>query len=160
MKIPGEANFGEQWILDKRKTKNPVDPYRPYGFFLEKERTLSGKVQEVITVFLTNRECRFRCLMCDLWKNTTDKPVPVGAIPAQIEYALEKLPPAKHLKLYNSANFFDPVCVPAEDYQRIAALAGKFDTLIVENHPKLTGERINQVLSRLFWFEIVQSQED
>ena len=33
-------------------------------------------------VFLTNRECPFRCVMCDLWMNTLDETVPRGAIAA------------------------------------------------------------------------------
>src|SRR5207247_1733378 len=33
----------------------------------------------------------WRCVMCDLWKNTLTETVPVGAIPAQIDYALSEL---------------------------------------------------------------------
>ena len=92
------------------------------------------------TLFLTNRECPFRCLMCDLWKHTLEETVPVGAIPAQIDFALERLPPAKHIKLYNSGNFFDPQAIPREDYAEIARRVRSFDTLIVENHPRLCGD--------------------
>jgi radical SAM enzyme (TIGR01210 family) len=111
---------------------------------VEKERTLSGKVEEVITIFLTNRECRYACLMCDLWENTTDTTVPTGAIPRQIEWVLGQLPAAKHIKLYNSANFFDPGSIPTDDYDQIATLLEPFETVIVENHPLLTGERCIQ----------------
>jgi radical SAM enzyme (TIGR01210 family) len=65
-----------------------VDPRRPYAFALEQERAASGAVVSVATVFLTNRECPWRCLMCDLWRNTMIEAVPPGAIPAQIDYAL------------------------------------------------------------------------
>ncbi len=82
--------------------------------------------------------------MCDLWKNTTDQPVPAGAIPGQIEWALGQLPGAKHIKLYNSANFFDPGAIPPADYPGIAELVKSFDSVIVENHPLLTGERCLQ----------------
>ena len=104
-KLSFEIN--DSWILCKRGKKNKVDPFKPYAYFVEKERTASGLIENTATIFLTNSECPFRCLMCDLWKNTTDKPVPVGAIPKQIEWTLNKLPQAKHLKLYNSGNFFD-----------------------------------------------------
>jgi len=131
----------DQWIRNLRGKKNRVDPLRPTHFLIEKERTLRGTIEDVITIFLTNKECGFSCLMCDLWKNTTDRPVPAGAIPTQIEWALEQLPAARHLKLYNSASFFDPGAIPPADYPGIAALVKSFETVIVENHPLLTGER-------------------
>ena len=80
----------------------------------------AGCVEDVATLFLTNRECPFRCLMCDLWRNTTDTRVPPGAIPQQIDYALARLPAARHIKLYNSGNFFDHQAIPPEDYAAIA----------------------------------------
>ena len=136
---PFETN--DSWILDLRGEKNKVDPLKPYNFNSELERTRSGHIKKVTTIFLTNRECPFRCLMCDLWKNTTDTPVPVGAIPAQIRWALTKLPPSKHLKLYNNGNFFDKQAIPAEDYTEIAQLVASFESLIVECHPRLIDER-------------------
>jgi hypothetical protein len=111
---------------------------------VEYERTNRGAIEEVMTLFLTNRECGFTCLMCDLWKNTTDVTVPEGAIPKQIEWALERWPETRHIKLYNSANFFDPGAVPPSDYARIADLLRPFETVVVENHPLLTGERVFQ----------------
>ena len=100
----------------------------------------AGGVEPVATVFLTNKECPFRCVMCDLWRNTLTETVPVGAIPAQIDHALLQLPPAKQLKLYNSGSFFDPHAIPPQDYGAIAERANRFDRLIVENHPALTGD--------------------
>ena len=91
----------DQQIVEARPKKADVDPFRPYAFHLEKERGTGGDLDPVATLFLTNRECPFRCTMCDLWKNTTDQTVPLGAIPAQIDYALSRLPQAKHIKLYN-----------------------------------------------------------
>lgn len=79
--------------------------------------------------------------MCDLWKHTTDVRVPLGAIPEQIDYALARLPTAKHIKLYNSGNFFDPQAIPSDDYQAIAQRLQSFQTVIVENHPKLCSDR-------------------
>jgi len=89
----------DTWILQARPPRNSVDPMRPYLFFAEEERSAAGEIVPVNTVFLTNRECPWRCLMCDLWKNTLSETVPLGAIPAQIEYALERLPNARHVKL-------------------------------------------------------------
>ncbi|MCD6544121.1 MAG: hypothetical protein J7K34_06395 [Flavobacteriaceae bacterium] len=136
-----EGFINNKWIVSNREKKNIVDPRRPYGFLVEKERTASGIIEDTAIIFLTNSECPFRCLMCDLWKNTTDKPVPVGAIPDQIEWALAQLPKVKHLKLYNSGSFFDEAAIPEADYKRIASLLDEFDTIVVESHPKLINDK-------------------
>jgi radical SAM enzyme (TIGR01210 family) len=81
--------------------------------------------------------------MCDLWKNTTNSTVPPGAIPQQIDFALKRLPSVKHIKLYNSGNFFDQKAIPQGDFEQIASQLTNFETVLVENHPKLMG---NQVL--------------
>lgn len=128
-------------ILGHRGPKNEVDDFRPYHFLTEPEYSATGVVEDVATIFLTNRECPFRCLMCDLWKNTTDESVPPGAIPAQIRFALEQLAPASHVKLYNSGNFFDAKAILPEDMAEIADLVSDFRTVIVENHPALCNER-------------------
>jgi radical SAM enzyme (TIGR01210 family) len=127
-------------IVAARPAKNAVDPYRPYLFFVEQETTAAGSVDDVATIFLVNRECPWRCLMCDLWKNTTDRSVPQGAVPSQIEYALARLPPAQHVKLYNSGNFFDARAVAPSDHAAIAGRVGHFRSVIVENHPSLCGQ--------------------
>lgn len=129
----------EAEIIAARPARNVLDPWRPYAFLTEPECTAAGSVEDVATLFLTNRECPFRCLMCDLWKNTLEERVPPGAIPAQIDYALERLPTASHIKLYNSANFFDPQAIPREDWPAIATRVRNFRTVIVENHPRLCG---------------------
>jgi len=106
---------------------------------VEEECSATGEVVPVATIFLTNRECPWRCVMCDLWKNTLMRPVPLGSIPRQIAYALERLPPARQVKLYNSGSFFDDQAIPREDYPAIAALVSHFDRTIVECHPSLVG---------------------
>jgi radical SAM enzyme (TIGR01210 family) len=126
-------------IIAARPAKNAVDPRVPYAFFVEPEHSAAGTVDDVATLFLTNRECPFHCLYCDLWKNTTDERVPVGAIPAQIDHALSRLSPARHIKLYNSGNFFDAQAIPPEDHRAIAERVARFETVIVENHPLLCG---------------------
>ena len=131
----------DKWIVSSRGKKNSVDPQRPYAWLVEKERSRSGEVEDTAIIFLTNQECPYHCLMCDLWKNTTDRPVPVGSIPDQIEWALKQMPYARHLKLYNSGSFFDEGAIPEADYQRIASLVSGFDTVIVESHAKLINEK-------------------
>jgi hypothetical protein len=124
-------------IVAARPARQAVDPWRPYAFLVEPEHSAAGRVEDVATIFLTNRECPFKCLMCDLWRNTTETTVPVGAIPAQIDYALARLPAARHVKLYNSGNFFDRQAIPPADYGAIIERVRGFETVIVENHPKL-----------------------
>ena len=131
-------------ILAARGARNVVDPWRPYHFLNEPEFSANGIVEVVSTIFLTNRECPFRCLMCDLWKNTTKEIVPLGAIPGQIDFALSRLLPAKHVKLYNSGNFFDPKAIPSTDLPNIANRIRHFQTVIIENHPRLCDARCGE----------------
>ncbi len=130
----------EKWILSNRGSKNPVDPLKPYAWLVEKERTASGMLEDTATIFLTNRECPYKCLMCDLWKNTTDETSLPGTIPDQIEWALNQMPYAKHLKLYNSGSFFDRKAIPVSDYRKIADIVSHFETVIVEAHARLIGK--------------------
>ena len=136
-------------VLAARPPKEPVDPHRPYALVVEDERTAEGTVEPVATLFLTNRECPFRCTMCDLWRHTLDDPTPLGAIPAQIEFALQALPTAAHIKLYNSGNFFDRQAIPVEDHAAIAQLVRPFRTVIVECHPRLCGDEVLRFRDRL-----------
>ncbi len=78
--------------------------------------------------------------MCDLWESTLDSTVPVGSIPAQIDYALRHLEPARQIKLYNAGNFFDRRAIPEEDFPEIAARVRSFERVIVESHPSLVGD--------------------
>lgn len=102
-----------------------------------------GGQASILTVFLTNRECPWRCLMCDLWRHTLPETVPRGAIPEQVEKSLiaDRLAkpgePAQWLKLYNAGSFFDPRAIPTEDLPRLARQAGAFRRLVVECHPSL-----------------------
>jgi len=147
---PANASGLDAWITGQRPARNPVNPWQPYSFFTEDERSRDGEIVSVNTVFLTNRECPWRCLMCDLWKNTLAETVPAGSIPAQIEYALARLPESRHIKLYNSGSFFDPQAIPPADYPAIAALLARFEHVVVESHPALIGEnclRFREMLS-------------
>jgi hypothetical protein len=130
----------DRWILARRGPRNRVDPARAVGALLETEPNEDGRPEPVATVFLANRECPWRCLMCDLWKNTTEESVAAGAVVAQIRKALEDLPPARRIKLYNAGSFFDRAAIPPADYPGIAGLVADFDRVIVESHPALVGE--------------------
>ncbi len=147
--MPAWPSFSDAEILAARPPRRPVDPWRPYAFLTEPECQPDGRVEEVATLFLTNRECPFRCLMCDLWRHTTEATVPAGAIPAQIDHALARLPPTRHVKLYNSGNFFDRRAIPPADHAAIADRVQGFATVIVENHPRLCGEAVLRFRDRL-----------
>ena len=137
---PESAAERDRWIVARRGERAELDPRHPWAFFVEEERSKDGEVVPVATVFLTNRECPWRCLMCDLWKNTLAESASSGAIPEQIDYALARLPAARQIKLYNSGSFFDARAIPAEDYPAIAERVRSFERVIVENHPALVGE--------------------
>lgn len=147
------GNFSSPWIASVRPERNAVDPARPYAFVSERERAANGEIVDVATVFLTNRECAWKCLMCDLWKNTTRDSVPVGAIPRQIDLALDELGARggdhRQIKLYNSGSLFDPRAIPVADHPRIAEQVRRFERVIVECHPALINERVIEFRDRL-----------
>jgi radical SAM enzyme (TIGR01210 family) len=131
-----------RWILDQRPPRNELDAFKPHAFFLEKERGICGNILNTAVILLTNRECPWRCLMCDLWKNTLTHSVPRGAIPAQIQFALAQLGSSpEQVKLYNSGSFFDSAAIPILDYPAIADALSGVRTVIVESHPRLVGAR-------------------
>ena len=137
---PEQPAERDRWILARRPERASLDAMRPYAFFAEEECSQDGRVIPGAAVFLTNRECPWRCVMCDLWKNTLTESVPIGAIPAQIDFALARLPGTRQIKLYNSGSFFDPRAIPVEDFPTIADRVKSFERVIVESHPALLGE--------------------
>jgi archaeosine synthase beta-subunit len=136
---PLEAARRDRWILERRGIRNALDPRRPHSQVHEIEPDESLRPVPISTIFLTNRECPWRCLMCDLWRNTLTEPVARGAIAEQISYALGRLPPARWVKLYNSGSFFDAKAIPPEDFPAIAEAVSGFERVIVESHPALVG---------------------
>jgi radical SAM enzyme (TIGR01210 family) len=132
-----------RWIVSQRPRRNRLDPFKPHGFFLEVERSSSGEILNSAVVLLTNKECPWRCLMCDLWKNTLTHSVPRGAIPKQIQFALEQLgTQPEQLKLYNSGSFFDSAAIPVADYPAIAEAASGAKQVVVESHPRLISKKV------------------
>ena len=144
-------------ILAARGPRADVDPFRPVGLFREQELGRARAVIDTATILLANKECPFRCLHCDLWQHTTVFRVPAGAIPRQIDQALLELWPdenpvcasGRQIKLYNSGNFFDIQAIPPEDYGEIISRVRGFDTVIVENHPKLCSSVCGDFQARL-----------
>ncbi|MCY3966761.1 MAG: radical SAM protein [Acidobacteria bacterium] len=134
------------------------DPWRSQGVTVELERGRDGELRPWATVFLTGAECPFTCVFCDLWRYTTPRPTPEGALPAQLRAALEDLPGlldeaglerCDRLKLYNASNFFEPRAVPEADLEPIARLADAFERVVVECHPRLVDGRVRRFGDRL-----------
>jgi len=141
---PGAPKRSTAWIRSLRGPKPHLDPWQPAGAEVEWERDRDGEVVPVGTAFLTNRECPFTCLMCDLWQYTTDESVPAGAVDRQVEAALVQLPDVRQLKLYNAGNFFDDRAIAPGDRDAIARRLGALDVAVLENHPKLVDERVRR----------------
>lgn len=130
------------WILAHRPARLAVDPFQPHGYFVEQERDATGALVDSGVILLTNKECPWHCLMCDLWRHTLTETVPPGAIPRQIEYAFAHFNRRPlQVKLYNSGSFFDPAAIPLADYPGIARLLTDVRHVIVESHPRLIGEK-------------------
>ena len=146
----------DRFVLDRRGPRPVHDPWQYQGVIVEEERAADGTRDRIATVFLTGRECPWRCAMCDLWRYTTETDTPRGAIAAQIRRAIASHAVTgaadgtpRHLKLYNAGSFFDPRAVPAADYPEIAAASAGFARVIVESHPSLIGPRVDQWLVQL-----------
>ncbi|MEY2407675.1 MAG: archaeosine synthase beta-subunit [Verrucomicrobiota bacterium] len=139
-RYPESSIARDQWVLARRPGRHALDPRKPHAYFLEEEPDATGRLVSCGTIFLTNRECPWRCVMCDLWRNTLTESVPVGAIPAQIDFALGKLGLPGQIKLYNSGSFFDPRAIPPEDHAAIALQVRRFNRVIVECHPAFVGQ--------------------
>jgi len=146
---PPQASQRNRWVTDLRRPPNPLNPQLPYSFLSEQEPDADGTIVTVSTIFLTNRQCPWKCVMCDLWQNALPESVPPGAIPAQIDHALAQLPPANHIKLYNAGSFFDPRAIPPSDYGAIADRTRLFDRVIIESHPALIAARCDAFIDLL-----------
>jgi len=146
---PSAPQEQTSWIVARRPERNVHDVRKPYHAMLEQEIGPDGILWDVATLFLVNRECPFRCLMCDLWKNTTREPVTAEDIVAQVEAGLAQTGPGRAVKLYNSGSWFDPSAVPIEAYEPVARLVAGFERVIVESHCAFLGERAEHFLMLL-----------
>jgi radical SAM enzyme (TIGR01210 family) len=149
---PAGASARDRFVLERRRPRPLHDPWQHQGVVVEDERTAAGTPARVATVFLTGRECPWRCAMCDLWRFTTVADTPSGAIPKQVAAAVTAMDEEQRptvIKLYNAANFFDPRAVPIEDYDGIARLLAGFSRVVVESHPALIGPRVDRLLDAL-----------
>lgn len=148
---PRTAVGRDQVVLSRRGDRTPHDPWRAHAALVEEEPAADGSLAPVATIFLTGRECPWRCAMCDLWRNTTAEDTPAGAIPVQIAAALKdthsRFP--RTVKLYNAGSFFDPRAVPEADYDSIALQLQGLDRVIVESHPALVGPRVDAFMQSL-----------
>jgi radical SAM enzyme (TIGR01210 family) len=144
----------DRFILERRGARKPQHPWRYQDLAVEDELTSSGGLAPTATVFLTGRECAWRCVMCDLWQYTTTENTPRGAIPAQIVDARRVLAmqgrPVSQMKLYNASNFFDPRAVPPGDYGAIATALAELDLVVVESHPALIGHQVDRFFDALY----------
>jgi len=143
---PTTAIARDRFVVERRGSRPQHDPWRYQGVLVEDERSPDGEVVSIATIFLTGRECPWRCAMCDLWKYTTITDTPPGAITSQLNAARESLTdrPVAGVKLYNAGNFFDPRAVPESDYEGIAAALAGLSRVIVESHPALVGPRVDR----------------
>lgn len=120
---------------------------------VESERAADGRVVATLTAFLTNRECPWRCVYCDLWKHALPESVAPGDVPAQLRKVLsEPVVQGGHveqIKLYNAGSFFDPRAIPDSDDAPVVDLVRGFRRVIVESHPALVGARCWRLRDRL-----------
>jgi radical SAM enzyme (TIGR01210 family) len=143
---PPDAAGRDRFVLARRPSRPDHDPWRHQGVLLEEERSERGDVVRSATIFLTGRECPWRCVMCDLWKHTLAVDTPRGALARQIDGARGEMgaPLPSQVKLYNAGSFFDPRAVPEDDYGDLADAVGGFGRVIVESHPRLVGPRLRR----------------
>jgi radical SAM enzyme (TIGR01210 family) len=151
---PSAPTARDRFVVERRGAREVRDPGRHQGVIVEDERAADGSIARVATVFLTGRECPWRCVMCDLWRYTIEEDTPAGAIPAQVAAARQALREQQGravsvMKLYNAGSFFDPRAVPESDCDDIAAQLVGLDRVIVESHPALIGPRVDRFLDAL-----------
>jgi archaeosine synthase beta-subunit len=156
---PTERAARDRFVLERRGPRRLVDPWAPPRVAVDPEPDGAGGVVDVATLFLSGRECPWRCVMCDLWRDTVETDTPPGAIPHQIRSALAPQAGLRagprfgtgptNLKLYNAGSFFDPRAVPPQDDSAIADAIADAQRVTVESHPRLVGDRTWRFRDRL-----------
>ena len=150
---PAGSAARDRFVLERRPPRATHDSWQSHAVLVEDELAADRTIARVGTVFLTGRECPWRCVMCDLWRHTTESDTPGGAIAAQVARARQTLDrsdqPVSQIKLYNAGSFFDPRAVPVDDYDGVAVAVAGLSRVIVESHPALVGERTGRFLETL-----------
>lgn len=144
---PETPSARTKWIKQLRAPVNRPNSNSEPRILLEEEICAQGKGLRTGTIFLINRECPWTCVMCDLWKHTSNTPLPPGHAATQLRNALAKLEtnadcPIEQIKIYNSGSFFDSRAIYPSDYPSVAESLSSYSRVIVENHPKLTSQPV------------------
>jgi radical SAM enzyme (TIGR01210 family) len=149
---PGSAAARDRFVAERRAPRPARNPWQAPEILIEDEPDGSGTLTRGATLFLTGAECPWRCVMCDLWQQTTVGATPPGAIPAQVVAGRRRANAGGQvawLKLYNAGSFFDARAVPEDDYLPIASALAGVPHVIVESHPALIGDRTARWLDAL-----------
>jgi radical SAM enzyme (TIGR01210 family) len=148
--VPAEIPVDATSVRSRRGPKSsiddPLDPSRPLGWIVERERCPDRpRPRRWLTVFTAGAECPFACVFCDLWQHTLPGPTPEGALPAQLRTAIAAARAAGHafenLKIYNASNLFEPRAVPAGDDPALVEISAGFERVLVECHPRWLDDR-------------------
>lgn len=92
MAADSQSFSSAQIVALRPQVGRPLPSDQPLSTLTEMEPDRELGPQKTLTVFLRGSECRFRCLMCDLWKYTTGvEKTEVGSIPKQVQFALESV---------------------------------------------------------------------
>ncbi len=161
-----DAAIPARVVRTRRGPRARVDPALPVAVWDEMEIQSPGVTVPTRVVILAGAECRFTCVMCDLWRHTLAEPTKPGRLPEQVRLALGRPwqdatgghvradaavaahEPFRWIKLYNGSNFFDPRSVPSDDLPAIADLVVGFSRVVVENHPRLTDDAVPRFRDR------------
>lgn len=153
LSYPARPSERSRWILEARPARREagmVESGRP-RYLWEEEWQGGDVILPGLTVFLANRECPWRCVMCDLWQGATSGRVGPDHIVAQLDVALASRRGRRMgwIKLYNAGSFFDEGAIPPSCHAAIARRCDGIGRLVVESHPALVGSRVEALLEML-----------
>lgn len=150
---PEDPAARNQWVMRARDglVRERRSTRQPAGVLWEEEWQGISGMRPGMVVFLVNRECPWRCVMCDLWRQALPESVTGDDILAQVDAALAMRGgrSVEWLKLYNAGSFFDPGAIPLSAHAGIALRCAGIGRLIVESHPALVGGRVEDFRRRL-----------
>ena len=75
------ATERDRFILERRGPRPHHDPGAIKASSSRTSATADGRLLGSATVFLTGRECPWRCVMCDLWRYTIAEDTPAAPSP-------------------------------------------------------------------------------